>query len=120
MLALSVSFLTPRAAVLSVLALIPVAALAIAAARVERARRLSAAGVDALLVVTPAYNKPTQEGLYRHFEAVAAAAAVPLVLYNVPSRTAVALISLESVFLPIRLRTSSVSSSTSNTPHRPR
>lgn len=56
---------------------------------VERARRLSAAGVDALLVVTPAYNKPTQEGLYRHFEAVAAAAAVPLVLYNVPSRTAV-------------------------------
>lgn len=59
------------------------------AASVERARRLSDAGVDALLVVTPAYNKPTQEGLYRHFEAVAAAASVPLVLYNVPSRTAV-------------------------------
>ena len=59
------------------------------AATVERARRLSVAGVDALLVVTPAYNKPTQEGLYRHFEAVAAAATVPVVLYNVPSRTAV-------------------------------
>ncbi len=59
------------------------------AATVERARRLSAAGVDALLVVTPAYNKPTQEGLYRHFEAVAAASALPIVLYNVPSRTAV-------------------------------
>jgi 4-hydroxy-tetrahydrodipicolinate synthase len=59
---------------------------------VERARRLSAAGVDALLVVTPAYNKPTQEGLYRHFEAVAAAASVPLVLYNVPTRTAVDLL----------------------------
>src|SRR5580693_5717501 len=62
------------------------------AATVERALRLSAAGVDGLLVVTPAYNKPTQEGLYRHFEAVAAAATVPVVLYNVPSRTAVDLL----------------------------
>lgn len=59
------------------------------AATVERARRLSGTGVDALLVVTPAYNKPTQEGLYRHFEAVAAASSVGVVLYNVPSRTAV-------------------------------
>ena len=59
------------------------------AASVERARRLSAAGVDGLLVVTPAYNRPTQEGLYRHFEAVAAASSAPVVLYNVPSRTAV-------------------------------
>jgi 4-hydroxy-tetrahydrodipicolinate synthase len=62
------------------------------AASVERARRLSAAGVDGLLVVTPAYNRPTQEGLYRHFEAVAAASTVPVVLYNVPSRTAVDLL----------------------------
>ena len=59
------------------------------AASVERARRLSAAGVDGLLVVTPAYNRPSQEGLYRHFEAVAAASSAPVVLYNVPSRTAV-------------------------------
>ena len=62
------------------------------AVTVERARRLTAAGVDGLVVVTPAYNKPTQEGLYRHFEAVAAAAGVPVVLYNVPSRTAVDLL----------------------------
>jgi 4-hydroxy-tetrahydrodipicolinate synthase len=59
------------------------------AGTVERARALSAAGVDALLVVTPAYNRPTQEGLFRHFQAVAAASSVPLVLYNVPTRTAV-------------------------------
>jgi 4-hydroxy-tetrahydrodipicolinate synthase len=62
------------------------------AVTVERARRLTAAGVDGLVVVTPAYNKPTQEGLYRHFEAVAAASGVPVMLYNVPSRTAVDLL----------------------------
>jgi 4-hydroxy-tetrahydrodipicolinate synthase len=59
------------------------------AVSVERARRFSAAGVDALLVVTPAYNKPSQEGLYRHFEAVVSASSVPVILYNVPGRTAV-------------------------------
>jgi 4-hydroxy-tetrahydrodipicolinate synthase len=61
-------------------------------AAVERVRRLSAAGVDALLIVTPPYNRPTQEGLYRHFEAAAAASAVPILLYNVPSRTGVDLL----------------------------
>lgn len=59
------------------------------AATVERARSLSQLPVDALLVVTPAYNRPSQEGLYRHFEAVAQATRVPLIAYNVPSRTAV-------------------------------
>src|SRR5580658_709953 len=59
------------------------------AVSVERARRFSATAVDALLVVTPAYNKPSQEGLYRHFEAVVSASSVPVILYNVPGRTAV-------------------------------
>ncbi len=55
----------------------------------EEARRMSALGVTWILSATPYYNKPTPEGLFRHFSAVADASAVPVCLYNVPGRTAV-------------------------------
>jgi 4-hydroxy-tetrahydrodipicolinate synthase len=62
------------------------------ASTVARTRALSALGVDAVMLVTPYYNKPPQEGLFRHFSAAADASTVPVILYNVPSRTAVDLL----------------------------
>jgi 4-hydroxy-tetrahydrodipicolinate synthase len=59
---------------------------------VARTRSLSRLGVDAVMLVTPYYNKPPQEGLYRHFAAAAEVSAAPVILYNVPSRTAVDLL----------------------------
>ena len=59
---------------------------------IEQATGMMALGVDGLLVMTPAYIKPTQEGLYRHFSQLAQAVPLPIILYNVPSRTAVDLL----------------------------
>jgi 4-hydroxy-tetrahydrodipicolinate synthase len=56
---------------------------------IENAQRVKEAGADYALVVTPYYNKPPPEGLFRHFEAVAKQGGLPVVLYNVPSRTSI-------------------------------
>jgi 4-hydroxy-tetrahydrodipicolinate synthase len=56
---------------------------------VELTRHAKKAGVDGALLITPYYNKPTQEGLYRHFKHVAEAVDIPIVMYNVPGRTSV-------------------------------
>jgi len=55
---------------------------------IELTRCAMQSGADACLLVTPYYNKPTQEGLYLHYKAIAEAVAIPQILYNVPGRTA--------------------------------
>lgn len=56
---------------------------------IELTRHAKAAGADAALSVAPYYNRPTQEGLYRHFAAIAEAVDIPLVIYNIPGRSVV-------------------------------
>lgn len=58
---------------------------------VNLTREAEKCGVDGILLVAPYYNKPNQEGLFRHFEAIAAVTSLPIILYNVPSRTVVSL-----------------------------
>jgi 4-hydroxy-tetrahydrodipicolinate synthase len=56
---------------------------------IRQARRAAALGADAILVVAPYYNKPTQEGLYRHFRAIAESVELPVIVYNIPPRSVV-------------------------------
>jgi 4-hydroxy-tetrahydrodipicolinate synthase len=56
---------------------------------IELTRHAKTAGADAVLVVTPYYNKPTQEGLFQHFTAIAEAVDIPMIIYNIPPRSVV-------------------------------
>jgi len=56
---------------------------------VELSKHAEEAGADAVLIVMPYYNKPTQEGLYQHFKAIDAAVGIPIVIYNIPGRSVV-------------------------------
>src|SRR5499425_2770238 len=56
---------------------------------IELARHAESAGANAVLVVTPYYNKPTQEGLYQHFKAINDAIGIPILIYNIPTRSVI-------------------------------
>lgn len=57
------------------------------AASIELSKEAEALGLDGLMLVAPYYNRPPQEGLYRHFKAIAEATTLPVIIYNIPSRT---------------------------------
>ena len=56
---------------------------------IELARHAQQSGADAVLVVTPYYNKPTQEGMYQHFKAINDAIGIPIIIYNIPARSVI-------------------------------
>jgi 4-hydroxy-tetrahydrodipicolinate synthase len=56
---------------------------------IELSRHAEKAGADAVLIVTPYYNKPTQEGLYQHFKAINDSIGIPIIIYNIPSRSVI-------------------------------
>jgi 4-hydroxy-tetrahydrodipicolinate synthase len=56
---------------------------------VELSRHAEEAGADAVLIVTPYYNKPTQEGMYQHFKAINDAVGIPIIIYNIPGRSVI-------------------------------
>src|SRR5471030_1467841 len=56
---------------------------------IDLSKYAEAAGADAVLIVTPYYNKPTQEGLYQHFKAINNAIGIPIIIYNIPARSVV-------------------------------
>jgi 4-hydroxy-tetrahydrodipicolinate synthase len=66
---------------------------------VEKLKKFEYNGVDAILSVTPYYNKPSQEGLYQHYAAIAKASPLPVILYNVPGRTGVNMLSATTLRL---------------------
>src|SRR6476469_4046123 len=56
---------------------------------IELSRHAEKAGADAVLIVTPYYNKPTQEGLYQHFKAINDSIGIPIIIYNIPARSVI-------------------------------
>ena len=64
---------------------------------IELSRHAEKAGADAVLIVTPYYNKPTQEGLYQHYKAINDAIGIPIIIYNIPGRSIVDMFRIETM-----------------------
>src|SRR3954453_19560217 len=71
---------------------------------IELSQHAERARADAVLVVTPYYNKPTQEGLYQHFKAINDAIGIPIIIYNIPARSVIDM-SVDAVKRPFDVKT---------------